>query len=66
MYASVGGVDLGIGVHIMTKDIDGDAFRVLKSALESIGVKYEVAPWMPSGGAGALPTASLILAIGNP
>ena len=64
MYVGVGGVDLGTGVHIMTKDADGDAFRVLKSALESISVKYEVAPWMPPGG--APPTASLILAIGNP
>jgi hypothetical protein len=57
-------VDLSVGVHLMEKEADPDAVSALKSALESIGIKYEMAPWKPIGG---LPPASgIILVIGNP
>jgi hypothetical protein len=56
--------DTGAGIHLMEREADANAVVALKSALDSVGIKYDVAPWMPIG---PMPTASgIILIIGNP
>ena len=57
-------VDLSVGIHVMARDADPSALQSLKSALEVLPIKYELAPWMPIGG--TAPETRLILVIGNP
>jgi hypothetical protein len=65
LLGMVGGdVDLSVGIHVMARDADPSALQSLKSALEVLPVRYELAPWMPMGGTD--PDTRLILVIGNP
>lgn len=57
-------VDAGAGTHLMEKEADANAVLALKSALESIGIKYELAPWRPFGGMPAV--SGIILVVGSP
>jgi hypothetical protein len=58
-----GDVDLSVGIHVMARDADPSALQSLKSALEVLPIRYELAPWMPMGGTD--PDTRLILVIGN-
>jgi hypothetical protein len=57
-------VDLSVGIHVMSRDADPRALQSLKSALEVLPIKHQLAPWMPIGGTPQ--DARLILVIGNP
>ena len=64
-FISVGSdVDLSAGIHIMAQDADPSALQSLRSALEVLPIRYELAPWMPIGG--PPPDTRLILVFGNP
>lgn len=57
-------VDIGSGIHLMEKDADANAVGALRSALESVGIKFEYAPWRPFGPARS--SSGIILVIGSP